>query len=104
MTFSFPPHITPRIFFSVKTDKYSTNVEQYISLNNKTVRSKNSAYDAALLFRSLELWMNLHLARSRDCLYRTMCEGVSSIVAEGIRNDVVSKESSRAWIYADISR
>ena len=77
-----------------------SNVKQY---TNTTGNLNNKAFEATLLFRTLELWMNLHLVRKRSCLGRVMCEGISNIVNEGHVNDVVVDAKSVAMMYAEIS-
>ena len=77
-----------------------SNVKKY---QNKTTNLNNNAFEATLLFRSLELWMNLHIVRKRNCLEMVMCEGISNIVKEGHTNDIVADAKSIAMMYAEIS-
>ena len=63
-----------------------------------------NSFEASLLFRSLELWMNVHLVRRIECLPKVMCEGVSNIVKEGGMNKIVPNSRSISRAYAEISR
>ena len=56
----------------------SYNVENQRSIVNKGGHS--NAFEASILFRSLELWMNLHLVRHDNCMERVMCEGTANIM------------------------
>ena len=47
---------------------------------NDAIVVKDNAFKASLLFRSLELWMNLHLVRHDNCMERVMCEGTANIM------------------------
>ena len=63
-----------------------------------------TSFEASLLFRSLELWMKVHLVGSIECLPKVMCQGVSDIIKEGVINNVLPNALSISIAYAEISR
>ena len=66
-------------------------------------RTRNNAFKASLLFRSLELWMNLHLVRHHNCIEQVMCEGMANIVKTGYSNDSALNGKHLSRVYAEFS-
>ena len=100
------------IFHSVESADSSSNNDSLLSLNDTRngkqemidIKSKKeNNLEALLLFRSLELWMNLHLVRHDTCIERVMCEGISNIVNAGHSNDSFFKAKSISRVYAELS-
>ena len=100
------------IFHSVVSDDSGSNHDSLLSLNDTrnekqemiNIKSKKeNNLEALLLFRSLELWMNLHLVRHDTCIERVMCEGISNIVNAGHSNDSFFKAKSISRVYAELS-
>ena len=67
------------------------------------MEKEDKAFEASLLFRSLELWMNLHLVRHDNCVERVMCEGTANIVKTGNSNGSVFNAKSMSRVYAEFS-
>ena len=68
-----------------------------------TKRTKNNAFKASLLFRSLELWMNLHLVRHDNCIEQVMCEGMVDIAKIGYSDDSAFNGKHLSRVYADFA-
>ena len=66
-------------------------------------KTANSAIEATLLFRALELWMNLNIARTKDCLQRSMCVGNSNIINVNVTNST-DHDVALHRMYAEIAR
>ena len=100
------------MFHSAEGDDSSSNNDSLLSLNDtrnenqeiiNTKSKKETNLESLLLFRSLELWMNLHLVRHDTCIERVMCEGISNIVNAGHSNDSFFKAKSISRVYAELS-
>ena len=68
-----------------------------------TKSTKNNTFKASLLFRSLELWMNLHLVRHHNCIEQVMCEGMANIVKTGYSNDSALNGEHLSRVYAEFT-
>ena len=74
------------------------------NINTENIGTAKSSVEALLLFRTLELWMNLHLGRSRDCLHRTMCEGNKNIVSHAPLPIGIYQDPLVVRMYAEVAR
>ena len=74
------------------------------NINTKDDGTGTTLAEALLLFRTLEIWMNLHLGRSMDCRHRTMCEGNRDIVLHAPQHIGVYQDPLVVNMYAEVAR